>query len=256
MPDHGGFSSDLIDASYEVTRDSSLLSDILSDAMEIYSDDDTIIYSDIQNCLNILSINVGGLSSKVQTPDFENFINKYDLICFQETHFDICDFININGFKSLPNITRANARYKSGGISVLVSDSIYDRLKVVKNVSENFYWFSSSICSHVLFCATYIPSEGNYSNISIFDSLEADLLELNPNNNLQICLLGDFNARTGNEHDFVFLDVNIEQILRSHNPNDELNRTSIHDLGFPTERYNSDHAQLNNYGKRLLEVCK
>lgn len=113
------------------------------------------------------------------------------------------------------------------------------------------------MCSHVLFCVSYIPPEGsNYSNISIFDTLEADLLELNPNNELQICLLGDFNARTGNEHDFVFLDDTIEQILHTDNPNDELCRTSIRDLGFPTERHNSDHAQVNNYGKRLLEVCK
>lgn len=113
------------------------------------------------------------------------------------------------------------------------------------------------MCSQVLFCVSYIPPEGsNYSNISIFDTLEADLLELNPNNEYQICLLGDFNARTGNEHDFVLLDDNLEQILHSDNPNDELSRTSIQDLGYPTERHNSDHAQVNNYGKRLLEVCK
>ena len=32
-----------------------------------------------------------------------------------------------------------------------------------------------------------------------------------------------------------------------------MNRISVGDLGFPTERQD---LQLNNYGKRLLEVCK
>lgn len=65
---------------------------------------------------------------------------------------------------------------------------LYDRVKVVKKDTENFYLFSSSICSHVLSCKTYIPPEGSYySDIKIFDSLKSELLELYPNNDLQIC---------------------------------------------------------------------
>ena len=67
--------------------------------------------------------------------------------------------------------------------------------------------------------------------------------------------MGDFNARTANQSDLVPFDENIEQFLHSDNPNDEMNRISIGDLGFPTERHSSD-LQLNNYGKRLLEMCK
>ena len=83
--------------------------------------------------------------------------------------------------------------------------------------------------------------------------MEADILELNQINNFQICLLGDFNARTANQSDLVPFDENIEQFLHSDNSNDEMNRISIGDLGFPTERQD---LQLNNYGKRLLEMCK
>ena len=151
---------------------------------------------------------------------------------------------------------RVDARYRSGGIAILVRDNIYDTVQIVKNSGDFFYWFTCSICSNISFCATYIPPEGStYTDISLFDDLESDLLELNQNNS-QVCLLGDFNARTGNNYDFVPFDETIEQFLHSENPYDELNRLTISDLGFSNERHNSDVLQVNNYGKRLLEVCK
>ena len=33
-------------------------------------------------------------------------------------------------------------------------------------------------------------------------------------------------------------------------------RISIEELGFPPDRYNSDNTQTDNYGRRLLEMCK
>ena len=73
--------------------------------------------------------------------------------------------------------------------------------------------------------------------------------------NLKICLLGDFNARSGKQQDIIFHDETMEQFLHSDNPNDELAKINIGDLGFPTERYNLDNKS-NNYEKRLIEVCK
>ena len=225
------------------------------DSTEIYSEDETVIFSD-DNSLRILSINVGGLNTKKENPDFENFISSYDIVRIQETHFDIYDSVSINGYKLLPTMVRRNVGSKSGGIAVLVRDSIFDTIKVIQNSGENFYWFSCSICSNVLFCVTYIPPEGSiYSDINMFDNLESDILELSQSKNTQICLLGDINAQTGNQSDLVTYDENIEQFLHSDDPNDELAKISIGDLGFPTKRHNSD-TQSNNYGKRLLEVCK
>ena len=131
----------------------------------------------------------------------------------------------------------------------------FDTIKVIQNSGENFYWFTCSLCSDILFCVSYIAPEGSsYSDIANFDRLELDLLEFCQTKNFQICLLGDFNARTANDSVLVPYDENLEQFLHSDNPND-INRISIGDLGFPTKRHNSD-LQLNNYGKRLLDVCK
>ena len=111
-----------------------------TDSTEIYSEDETVIFSDDQS-LRILSINVGGLRSKVESPDFENFIITYDIVCIIETHFDIFDSISINGFKLLPTMVRRNAKSRSGGIAILVRESIFDSIKVVKNSGENFIGF-------------------------------------------------------------------------------------------------------------------
>ena len=107
----------------------------------------------------------------------------------------------------------------------MVRDSIYDTVQIVKNSGEIFYWFTCSICSNILFCASYIPPEGSTnSGISLFDDLGSDLLEFNQNifnqNNSHVCLLGDFNARTGNNYDFVPFDENIEQFSHMMNRTD------------------------------------
>ena len=216
------------------------------DSTEIYSEDETVFFSDDQS-LRILSINVGGLRNKMESPDLETFIINYEIVCIQRAHFDVYDSISINDYKLLPIMVRCNARSRSGGIAVLVRETIFDTIKVVQNSGERFYCFSCSICSNVLFCVTYIPLEGSiYSDMTTFGNLESDIRELSQRKDPQICLQGDFNARTGNQSDLVIIDENIEQFLHSDNSNDELAKISIGDLGFPTERHNPD-TQPNNY---------
>ena len=54
------------------------------DSTEIHSEDETVFFSD-DNSLRILSINVGGLHTKKENPDFENFISSYDIVCIRDT---------------------------------------------------------------------------------------------------------------------------------------------------------------------------
>ena len=112
----------------------------------------------------------------------------------------------------------------------LVSHIMFDKINTVKNSGENFYWFSCSklFTFDILFCAIYIPPEGSrYSDIDIFDTLESDLLELNPENKFEVCLLGDFISHTNNNSDFILIDENIEQTLHIENPDDRLGRITI-----------------------------
>ena len=208
---------------------------------------------------HILSINVGGLRNKLYGPDFEDFIKHYSVICIQETHFDRFDNIDIPGFQPLPFMNRDRARIRSGGIAVLVKDEVFDKVTVLKSSGEYFYWFTLLNCFSVdlLFCSVYIPPEGStYGAIDIFDSLESDLIELNPQNEYQICLLGDFNAHTNNDNDFISIDDTIEQTLHIENFVNDIDRVSIQNFGFPLERFNTDHSRIDNYGRRLLDICK
>ena len=59
----------------------------------------------------------------------------------------------------------------------------------------------------VLFGTIYIPPESSsYSNISIFESNENDIVSLNPKNNHKICLIDDFNAHTSNAEDVIYVN--------------------------------------------------
>ena len=110
----------------------------------------------------------------------------------------------------------------------------------------------------VLFGVVYIPPENSsYSSISIFDSIENDIITLNPENNHRICSIGDFNAHTSiadyhtyvNEHicDTFSLDDVTRQVL---------NKSLLEDLGITTVRHSFDKSKIDNYSSRLLSLCK
>ena len=163
----------------------------------------TVKYSEIK----ILSLNTGGLRSKVHNPEFEEaiYIRNYDIVCIQETRFDTFDLLDVLGFKCLPLMTTCstNAKIRSGGIAILVKEHLVDKIKILKHDGDNFYWFTlrDHFAYIILFCVVYIAPEGsNYSDIDCFCSIEQ--------------------------------------------------------LGFSKERHNSDQSRIDNYGRRLLELCK
>ena len=207
----------------------------------------------------ILSLNAGGLRKRLNTPEWEETISSYDIVCIQETHFDAFDSLDIPGFKCLPLITRNNAKVRSGGLAILVREHLYDSIKILESEGDHFYWFTliNHFPQDIAFCCVYIAPEGsNCSNIDYIDSLEADILYF-ASHNYKFCLLGDFNAHTNNELDFTCVDDNIQQSLNIGNAIDNnLGFCPLEELGFSKERHNSDLSHIDNFGKRLLELCK
>lgn len=45
--------------------------------------------------IKIVSLNVCGLCSKLQTPDFLEFINEHEIVCLTETQTDCADVIDV-----------------------------------------------------------------------------------------------------------------------------------------------------------------
>ena len=207
----------------------------------------------------ILSLNAGGLRKRLNTPEWEETTSSYDIVCIQETHFDAYDSLDSLGFKCLPLITRNNAKVRSGGLAILVREHLYDSIKILKSEGDHYYWFTliNHFPQDIAFCCVYVAPEGsNYSNKDYFESLEADILYF-ASHNYKFCLLGDFNAHTNNELDFTCVDDNIQQSLNIGNAIDNnLGFCPLEELGFSKERHNSDLSHIDNFGKRLLELCK
>ena len=69
--------------------------------------------------INIVSLNVCGLVSKLVSPEFITFINSYDIVCLQETKFDIYDVIDVPGYH-FECLNRKKCARKSGGIGIFL----------------------------------------------------------------------------------------------------------------------------------------
>ena len=86
------------------------------------------------------------------------------------------------------------------------------------------------------------PLALNTSKENLFDDLGNDIAYFSQNN-AQVLLMGDFNARTSNLDDFV-------QKTDSHFTNTEFLTSEI-----STSRKNCD-GELNSSGHALLDICK
>ena len=68
--------------------------------------------------LKIVTINVGGLKSKVKYPEFQEFVSDHDIICVTETHLHMFDVIDLDHYL-IHNKIRKYCKRKSGGISII-----------------------------------------------------------------------------------------------------------------------------------------
>ena len=201
-------------------------------------------FSDVKSTLKFATINICGLENKLKFPDFDTFINQYDFVCITETKLDDFDSINIPGYTFF-GINRKNARRKSGGVGLLVKNTLSQYIQTFDNLSsENCFWFtiSKDICfKDIVFGVVYLPPEGSpYSSIDLFDNIENDIIQLNVNDDKCICLTGDLNARCGTLSDFVNFEDAISEINFDSETNSLLNRNNLLDLGFPLGRYSND----------------
>ena len=116
------------------------------------------------------------------------------------------------------------------------------------------------IPNKILFGCVYIPPENTrYSSDNAFHELEDEMIKFSRNTK-HIFLLGDFNSRTSKMLDFVIPDENLAEILNT--VDDELllenmfSYQKLVDLNVPLERVSEDNTRHNNYGVKLIEMCK
>jgi hypothetical protein len=131
--------------------------------------------------------------------------------------------VQIENVINIPPLHRKGAIGRSGRIFVFVKNYIFENVEVLKSSSEIALWFvvKNIVFDPILFGAIYIPPESSkYSDIDFFDVIQEDILKYNAGKDYKICLLGDFNARTGvkddviNVNDYVCNAVQLDNVTK------------------------------------------
>ena len=96
------------------------------------------------NMLNILYVNCCSLVNKLNLyPEFENLIEKHNIVCFVETKTDDMDEIKLPGYKFHMKNRKTNNRVKSGGIIIGYQEQLH------KNIEVHCNWNRVQICTLV-----------------------------------------------------------------------------------------------------------
>ena len=198
------------------------------------------------------------MESKLCIDNFVHFVKTCDIIGFVETWLhDDSDCINMfPGFKIF-SYFRPKAHKKgrhSGGVTVLIKNEF---AKGVKRVYNNCYdmifllldgkFFN--VDKHTLVGFIYMSPENasvyNNQNYDPWFQIENVIIKCKSDfNDPNILLMGDLNARTGIDSDFIENDTNMFiPVPDNYDTDDVLHRKS------------KDHI-VNNFGRKMLDFCK
>ena len=182
--------------------------------------------------------------------EFTEMVNNYGFLCLNETKLDRFDSISVDGYKFISS-SRINARIRSGGIGLLYKTK-YDKYILVKAklkhtiaivISKELFGFD------VLLLCVYIPPEGSaYHDVTAFEELKSCIIQ--HKNDCELCVMGDFNARTAELEDF----VEVNNVADSTN-NPECDIVALIEAGFCLNRSSQD-KRTNNAGYNLLVSVK
>ena len=154
--------------------------------------------------LSVVHTNACGLKSRMKCVEFFDFLNKHDIIMLTETKLDNIDDLTFPGFKLITK-NRKHKKRASGGVAVLIREELEPIISVLKVEQQDSIWlkFESGLKNDLILCLIYIlPENSVYSKISMFDNLEEIITVLRIKyNNIDVCIIGGLNARTGNASD-------------------------------------------------------
>lgn len=201
--------------------------------------------------------NINGASNKLKDAEFLLYICKYDICFLSETWLNtdisleskVVENLNANNkvvIKNLPakKHSKKHGRH-SGGILAIIDKKLRKGITVVNRGRDYGIWLKLnkhffSIPNDKYICGSYIPPRSSpYTIPKIFDKLDEEITELSGLG--KILIIGDMNARVGNQLDYV--------------PADKYNATDdMRDIT-PPDRHSMDHA-INTYGRSLLNLCR
>ncbi|VDI12648.1 Hypothetical predicted protein [Mytilus galloprovincialis] len=178
----------------------------------------------------------------------------------RQTKLDDLDEIQCNDF-IFHHKNRKKFINKSGGIALGYKSYLESFITPITTDCQFGLWFSIDkkvfdSPENVIFGIVYVPPENSsYSSVEAFNDIEREFHKFNENTNL-ICLVGDFNARTGNLRDYIENNVTEDYFVNNIIDITELTDIKILDeLCIPKHR-NSPDLVVNNFGRKLVDFCK
>jgi len=204
-------------------------------------------------CYNIQGMFSSAFGEKTTNPDFVNIVYSSDIIILLETwcrlDSKICTPPNYRELR-IPSIKQPNIKNgrDSGGIIVWFKDHLWHYIQPVKK-GKTHIWLKLQkelLCldEDMYLCATYIPPyESPYYNEDIFPTLQSEIVYFQSLGS--VLLMGDLNARTGKEADYITSDGD-KYINNSH---------IYQRKHFTKARQNYDNT-INRHGKQVLQLCK
>ncbi|CAG2199419.1 unnamed protein product [Mytilus edulis] len=206
------------------------------------------------------------MSSKLKFTEFSNIFQTYDVLVFVETKLDDLDIIDLPDGFSYVTKNRKGATKKSGGIVIIYKNILKQFISFIESESQYVQWFKFQKCllnceKDVLFGAVYIPPENSkYANTDAFEEIEIELLTFADKFDSYVSLIGDFNAKTGTRDDFIVPDESLIGIFELESDDEILSYMLDYEQlklqNIPLSRMSECHCNINNYGHKLLDMCK
>ena len=197
--------------------------------------------------------NVGGLLSKLDTPEFVSYVASFDFISLCETFVETFQYSLFpeHTLFCCPALRLSTQGRRSGGVVVLIRTKLLPLVRQLDCKHDNMLLFvidkeCFGLLKDVLLMCVYVPPTGSpYYNVTGTDNgigiLEECLAEVQLSSDVHVLLCGDLNARTSNTP----YEVNSSfQLLAVHCHNDTNLLTR-----------NSEDSEENGYGKMLLNMC-
>lgn len=179
----------------------------------------------------------------------------------QESKLDD-DSVQINGFTVFTNNRKRITRYRSGGIAIIIRNSILSHIEILKNESKLISWIKISknlLISNedVYFGAIYKPPyRSKYAHEDPYLEIQLEIDRVcSDRKNILLC--GDWNSRTSTLDDYTHVDQFMTDLFgnfASTSENSEI-LDCLYRNNVPIRRQNPDKT-TNAYGHKMLELCK
>ena len=215
-----------------------------------------------ENVLKFASLNVCGLKTRLEYPDFVTYFSSFDIICYQETKVDEFDILSLPGFTAISQPRKQRQYRKSGGLAIFIKDNISQFCTQYKTESDYILWISidKSVLDtdeNVILGSIYIPPvQSRYYNEDEFAVLESEIIS-QCSNNKYVFINGDLNGRSSRLPDFTLIDSFVSDLFDFDDSTANFfDKTSLlENLNIPLERASKDH-KTNTMGYWLIDTCK